>query len=148
VTTDAERFQFNTSISRLMELLNALNKYQALPGADFSLLRDVTEDLLRLMAPFAPHFCEESWQQLGHNDSIFHEAWPVFDPAALVRDTIEIAIQVNGSVKYRLDIPSDATAADVEAQVLSDDRTKALLTGRQLVKVIFVPGRLANLVVR
>ena len=148
VSTDAERFQFNTSISRMMELMNAINKYQALSSADHALLRSVTEDLLRLMAPFAPHFCEESWHQLGYTDSIFHQAWPVFDPEALVRDTIEIAVQTNGVVKFRLDIPSDATAEQVEAIVKGDERTQTLLAGKQLVKFIYVKGRLANLVVR
>ncbi len=148
VSTDAERFQFNTSISRMMELLNAVNKYQGLATADLALLRSVTEDLLRLMAPFAPHFCEESWHQLGYADSIFRQSWPEFDPQALVRDTIEIAVQTNGVVKFRLDIPSDATAEQVETIVKQDERTIALLTGKQLVKFIYVKGRLANLVVR
>ena len=148
VSTDAERFQFNTSISRMMELMNAINKYQALSSADHALLRSVTEDLLRLMAPFAPHFCEESWHQLGHSDSIFRNVWPAFDPQALIRDTVEIAVQTNGVVKFRLDVPSDATSEQVEAIVQSDERTQALLAGKQLVKFIFVKGRLANLVVR
>jgi len=148
VSTDAERFQFNTSISRMMELLNAINKYQGLASADLALLRSVTEDLLRLMAPFAPHFCEESWHQLGYTNSIFRHGWPEFDPQALIRDTIEIAVQTNGAVKFRLDIPTDATAEQVETIVKADDRTKALLDGKQLVKFIYVKGRLANLVVR
>ncbi|NCC76680.1 MAG: leucine--tRNA ligase [Clostridia bacterium] len=148
VSIDAERFQFNTSISRMMELMNAINKYQGIVSADLALLRSVTEDLLRLMAPFAPHFCEESWHQLGYADSIFRQGWPTFDPQALVRDTIEIAVQTNGAVKFRLDIPSGATAEQVEAIVKSDDRTKALLDGKQLMKFIYVKGRLANLVVR
>lgn len=148
VSIDAERFQFNTSISRMMELLNAINKYQGLATADLALLRSVTEDLLRLMAPFAPHFCEESWHQLGYTDSIFRHGWPDFDPQALVRDTIEIAVQTNGAVKFRLDIPTDATAEQVETIVRKDERTTALLVGKQLVKFIYVKGRLANLVVR
>ncbi len=115
---------------------------------DTGLLRDVTEDLLRLMAPFAPHFCEESWHQLGYTDTIFHQKWPTFDPAALVRDTIEIAVQINGAVKFRLDIPTNADQAQVEAIVMADERTSSILTGKQLVKFIYVKGRLANLVVR
>jgi len=148
VSTDAERFQFNTSISRMMELLNAINKYQGLATADLALLRSVTEDLLCLMAPFAPHFCEESWHQLGYTESIFRHAWPAFDPQALIRDTVEIAVQANGVVKFRLDIPNDATAEQVEAIVRADERTTALLAGKQLVKFIYIKGRLANLVVR
>ena len=126
----------------MMELLNAINKYQtAAIKVDTALLRDVTEDLLRLMAPFAPHFCEESWHQLGYTDTIFHQTWPTFDPAALVRDTIEIAVQTNGAVKFRLDVPTDAEQTQVEAIVMADERTNALLTGKQLVKFIYVKGR-------
>lgn len=148
VTADADRFQFNTSISRMMELLNAINKYQTVPAdCQPGLLREVTEDLLRLMAPFAPHFCEELWSQLGHQDSIFHQTWPVFDPQALIRDSVEIAVQVNGTIKYRLDIPSTASQADIEALILADSRTEPALAGRKIVKFIIVKGRLANLVV-
>ncbi len=149
VTTDAGRFQFNTSISRMMELLNAINKYQSLPDAgQAGLVRDTLIDLIKLMSPFAPHFCEEMWSRLGNADSIFKESWPSFDPAALVRDTVEIAVQVNGAIKYRLDIPADAVQDEVQALVMADSRTEAAISGRTLAKFIFVKGRLANLVVR
>ncbi len=147
VTADAERFQFNTSISRMMELLNAIGKYQTSKQQQPALLRDVAEDLLRLMAPFAPHFCEEMWQKLGHGKSMFLQAWPTFDPQALIRDIVEIAIQVNGIIKYRLDVPSNASQSDIEALVMADSRTEPALAGRKIVKFIVVLGRLANLVV-
>ena len=149
VTADAERFQFNTSISRMMELMNAIGKYQAEPGkVQPGLLRDVYQDLLRLMAPFAPHFCEEMWQSLGHGQSIFKDRWPVFDPQALIRDTVEIAVQVNGIIKYRMDVQSDADAAAIEAIVRTDSRTGEALAGRSITKIIIVKGRLANVVAR
>jgi leucyl-tRNA synthetase len=149
VTQDAGRFQFNTSISRLMELLNAINRYQANPARrQTALLRETTADLIRLMAPFAPHFCEEMWEKLGHSRSIFHESWPVSDPAALVRQTVEIVIQLNGVIKYRLDIPSRSDRTAVEALVLADPRTAELLAGRAVGTFIYVPERLVNLVVR
>lgn len=148
VTQDAERFQFNTSISRMMELLNALGQYQGLAAMQPALLRETIEDLVRLMAPFAPHFCEEQWEKLGFAASIFNERWPVSDPAALVRDTVEIAIQVNGSIRYRLDIPSGSDRAAVETLVMAEPRTSPLLEGKKLLKFIYVPNRLVNLVVR
>ncbi|HAL74771.1 MAG TPA: leucine--tRNA ligase, partial [Clostridiales bacterium] len=149
VTVDADHFQFNTSISRMMELLNAINKYQAEPAkVQPALLREVYADLLRLMAPFAPHFCEEMWQKLGGEKSIFLSGWPVFDPQALIRDTVEIAVQVNGAVKYRLDIPTDADPVAVESLVRDDERTETALAGRTIVKIIIVKGRLANIVAR
>lgn len=149
VTQDAERFQFNTSISRMMELLNALNQYQSKPAAcQPGLLRATTEDLIRLMAPFAPHFCEEQWQRLEHKSSVFNEAWPIADPAALVRAEVEIVIQVNGSIKYRLDIPTDSDRTAVEQLVMADPRTQQALNGKAVTKLIYVPNRLVNLVVR
>ena len=148
VTQDAERVQFNTSISRMMELLNALGQYQGMAAMQPALLRETIEDLVRLMAPFAPHFCEEQGEKLGVAASIFNERWRVSDPAALVRDTVEIAIQVNGSIRYRLDIPSGTDRAAVETLVMAEPRTSPLLEGKKLLKFIYVPNRLVNLVVR
>ena len=148
VTQDAERFQFNTSISRMMELMNALGQYQNNPDMQPALLRETVEDLIRLMAPFAPHFCEEQWEKLGHASSVFTAGWPAWDPEALVRDSVEIVVQVNGSIRYRLDIPSGAERAAVENLVMAEPRTAPLLEGRKLLKFIYVPNRLVNLVVR
>ena len=149
VTLDAEKFQFNTSVARMMELVNAIYAYRSTCSfPDGALLRTATEGLLLLLAPFAPHFTEEMWEHLGHKDSIFNAAWPVFDPAALVRDTVEIAVQINGVVRYRIDIRSDASEVEVRAAVESDPRTPEFLAGREIVKFIYVKGRLANLVVR
>lgn len=160
VTQDAERFQFNTSISRMMELQTACSRHlQARADAGVPCGRELAEavlDLVRLLAPFAPHFAEEMWHPLQEAclppsdrvDSIFLSAWPTADPAALARDLVEIAVQVNGTVKFRIDIGSQADEAEVREQVLGDARTAGLLSGRSLVKFIYVRGRLANLVVR
>ena len=149
VTQDAERFQFNTSISRMMELLNAIGTYQSGKGTvQPGLLRETAEDLIRLMAPFAPHFCEEQWEKLGHKRSIFKESWPVFDPAALVRDEVEIVLQINGVIKFRLNIPTNSEKSAVEQLVMQDDRTEVALDGRSIAKFIYVPNRLVNLVIR
>ncbi|NLK89001.1 MAG: leucine--tRNA ligase [Clostridiaceae bacterium] len=149
VTVDADRFQFNTSIARMMELLNAISKYQIdSQSVQQGLLRKTCRDLIRLMAPFAPHFCEEMWQMLGHSDSVFRTSWPQWDPAALVQDTVEIAVQVNGAIKYRLEVSSTAEPDEIEAIVRADSRTEAALAGRSIVKVIVVKGRLVNLVAR
>lgn len=149
VTADAEKFQFNTSISRMMELLNALNRYQQnIKAKDNALFRSTIEDLIRLMAPFAPHFAEEMWQSLGHGSSIFYESWPRYDPECLILDEIEIAIQINGSIKFRLNVPSAADSEQVKEIVLADSRTDKALDGRTPIKIIVVKGRLVNLVVR
>ena len=149
VTADADRFQFNTSISRMMELLNALNHYQSDQNQiNLALFYDVVSDLVRLAAPFAPHFAEEMWQTLGHDQSIFLESWPETDEQALIRDTVEIAVQVNGSIKYRLEVPTSAAKDELESIARADERTAAALAGRSVVKVIVVQGRLINIVAR
>jgi leucyl-tRNA synthetase len=101
-----------------------------------------------LIAPFAPHFAEEMWEKLGYENSIFTSKWPAFDEQALIRDTIEIAVQINGQVKFRINIPSDADNQQVQDMVTSDENYEAYLAGRNLVKFIYVKGRLANLVVK
>lgn len=148
VTTDAEKFQFNTSVSRMMELLNALNHAttQKQPPHP-ALIRDVIEDLIRLIAPFAPHFAEEMWEKLGHQPSIFQDEWPSFDEQALVRDRVEIAVQINGAIKFRMDVSPSDDRAQIEAAVMADPRTAPVLEGRTVRRVIVVPGRLVNLVV-
>jgi len=148
VTQDTEKFQFNTSIARMMELLNAISKYQGLSGAKPSLIREASETLLLLFAPFAPHFAEEYWEKSGHAYSIFNQKWPVYDPAALVLDTVEIAVQVNGQIKFRMDVGTDLDSAAVEALVRADERLAEGLAGRNIVKFIYIKGRLVNIVAK
>ena len=112
------------------------------------LVRAAVVDLIKLAAPFAPHFAEEMWEKLGNTESIFKQSWPVFDEQALIRDTIEIAVQINGQVKFRLDIPNDADQNQVQQLVEQHESFGVYMEGRQLVKFIYVKGRLANLVVR
>ncbi len=148
VTNDTERFQFNTSIARLMELLNAISKYQGGKQQNQALLRHTVETLVLLYAPFAPHFTEEQWEILGNEYSIFNQAWPTFDASALVKDTIEIAVQINGQVKFRLDIDANLDSAGVEKLVREDERLDEALASRSIVKFIYVKGRLANVVAK
>ena len=148
VTTDTERFQFNTSIARLMELLNAIGKYQGSSNKNDALLRSTVETFLLLYAPYAPHFTEELWERMGNEYSIFNQAWPVCDESKLVKDTIEIAVQINGQVKFKVNISPDATQEDVEKIVKEDSHLEAALAGRSIVKFIYVKGRLANIVAK
>lgn len=149
VSTDAEKFQFNTSIARLMELLTAINKYQVSNEARLHpLFFDTVKDFLLLLAPFAPHFTEEMWASLGLPFSIFGQAWPVFDEKAMILDEVEIGVQMNGVLKVRVIIPTGASSDDVQAIVLADEAVKRHLEGKALVKFIYVKGRLANLVVK
>lgn len=148
VTQDSERFQFNTSIARMMEFLNAISKYQSAPDAKPTYIIGAVETLTLLFAPFAPHFCEEQWERFGNEYSVFNQKWPEFDPAALILDEIEIAVQINGQVKFRLNIASSLQTEEVEAIVKSDARLPEALAGREIVKFIYVKGRLANIVAK
>jgi leucyl-tRNA synthetase len=149
VTIDAEKFQFNTSVARLMELLNAINKYQAAcTGMYHPVYFDTVKDLVLLTAPFAPHFAEEMWNRLGFGFSIFGQAWPLHDEKSLVKDEIEIAVQINGAIKHRISIPASATQDMVRETVTSDPLVSGLLEGKEIVKFIYVQGRLANIVVK
>ena len=148
VTADTDRFQFNTSIARMMELINAVSKYQQSGNVNKGFLRHTVETLLLLYAPYAPHFTEEQWEKIGNGYSIFNQEWPAFDESALVKDTIEIAVQVNGKIVFKLDVPSEADQAAVEELVKADERLTEALAGRNIVKFIYVKGRLANIVAK
>jgi len=148
VTYDTDRFQFNTSIARMMELINAISKYQQSGNVNKGFLRHTVETLIILYAPYAPHFTEEQWEKIGNGYSIFNQEWPSFDESALVKDTIEIAVQINGRVSFKVDIPSEADQASVEEIVKSDPRLNDALAGRSIVKFIYVKGRLANIVAK
>ncbi len=101
---------------------------------------------MKLLAPMAPHIAEELWAKLGHNDSITYESFPVADPALLTTDTIEYPVQVNGKVRARITVASDANVATVQAAAMADAKVQASLAGAQPGKVIVVPGRMVNIV--
>lgn len=147
VSKDAERFQFNTSVARLMELLNALQKYVKSSQPKPELTLHVLTDFVKLIAPFAPHFAEELWQQLGHDESVFLSTWPEHDEAALELDTVEIAIQINGRIKERIQVPSGASEEEIKELVRSLDAFEEWIDGKTIRKWIVVPQRLVNLVI-
>ena len=148
-TTDIDRFQFNTSIARMMELLNAITKYSQTEGYSKEFYRYVVEKLILILSPFAPHFCEETWcETLGNSYSVFDQKWPEFDESALVKDSVEIAVQLNGKIIFREEIPSEADQAQVEELIKNDERFISALAGRNIVKFIYVKGRIANIVVK
>jgi leucyl-tRNA synthetase, eubacterial and mitochondrial family len=149
VTEDAEKFQFNTAIARIMELVNALYKYDAdVEIKNTRLYEETIADLVRLLAPFAPHFAEEMWDRLGYTYSVFNQKWPEYDEKALVKDTVEIAIQVNGKVRGRIEISSDAAEKEIQDKALSCDNIRQFIDGKEIKKVIVVKNRLVNIVVK
>ena len=148
VTTDTDKFQFNTAIARLMELFNALYKYAAREEVNASLVKSITRDAVLLLAPFAPHMAEELWEMLGEEYSVFNQSWPTFDPEKLVRDEVEIAVQVNGKVRSRIVVRAEAGQDEVREAALADEKVAAAIEGKNVVKFVYIKGRLANIVVK
>ncbi|ADK13360.1 leucine--tRNA ligase [Clostridium autoethanogenum] len=148
VSEDANKFQFNTSIARIMEFTNALSKYIQQKDKNISLLKDTVIDFVKIIAPFAPHFAEEQWESLGKSYSIFNEKWPDFEPNALIRDEAEIAIQINGKIKAKINVSTNLKEDQIKELSLSNEHIKSLLDGKDIKKVIVVKGRLVNIVAK
>ena len=147
VTADMEHFSFNTAIARIMELVNALYKYDSLPAKNDAFARYVIETLVKILAPFTPHIAEEFNAMLGGKKSIFLSRFPVCDEKKLVKDEVEIAVQINSKVRARITIPSNADDKAIEKIALADEKVIAALEGKPVRKVIVIKGRLVNLVV-
>jgi len=148
VTEDVgDRFNFNTAISSVMELVNEMYKYKD-GSINEKLFRYTLENLVTVLAPFTPHICEEMWQHLGKTGSVHDQAWPSYDESALEKSTVEIVVQINGKVKMKLEVSSEATKEEMEKTAVTQDRIKELVGDRNVVKVIAVPGKLVNIVVK
>ncbi|MCM3599165.1 leucine--tRNA ligase [Robertmurraya korlensis] len=139
VTEDFEGLRFNTAISQLMVFINEAYKTPVLP-------KDYVEGFVKLLAPICPHIAEELWSKLGHSESVSYEAWPAFDEAKLVDDEVEIVVQINGKVKAKLMVPSDANKEALEQIAMDDTTVKEQIDGKTVRKVIAVPGKLVNIV--
>ena len=124
------------------------DRYLQLEVKNLDFLKDVCTDFIKLLAPFAPHFSEEEWSLLGNNTSVFNEKWPEFDPTALVKDEVEIAIQINGKIKNRINVPSNLDEEGIKTAALEDETIKANTEGKNIIKVIVIKGRLVNIVVK
>ena len=148
VTEDGEKMQFNTAIARMMEFINALSKYNKEEVKNTEFLKEVCESFIKILAPFAPHFSEEQWSLFNNTTSVFNEAWPKFDPKALVKDEVEIAIQVNGKIKNKIMVASSLDEEDIKSESLADEKVKAAIGDKTIVKVIVIKGRLVNIVVK
>jgi len=148
VTEDSEKMQFNTAIARMMEFTNAIAKYVSLKVHNHTILSEVTNDFLKILSPFAPHFSEEIWHMFGNETSIFNESWPTFNPEALTKDEVEIVIQINGKIKERIMIPTSASDEEIKKLSLENEDMQKHLEGMTIVKVIVIKGRLVNIVVK
>ena len=148
VTDDAgTRFNFNTAISAIMELVNGLYQYREVAGYNKAVMAEAVDTLVLLLAPFIPHVTEELWQDLGHGESVHKQKWPVVDEAALVADEVTVIVQVNGKVRDKILMPVNLDKAETEKMVLAQPKIAEILTGKEVKKVVVVPDKLVNVVV-
>ncbi|MGC8873585.1 MAG: leucine--tRNA ligase [Chloroflexia bacterium] len=147
-TADIEAFRFNTMIARLMEMTNALFKARETPLRGTPAWEEALDALVRMLAPLAPHIAEELWARLGRPYSVHTQSWPTYDEELASLEEVEIAVQVNGKVRGQLRIPSDLPEEQVRQRALALERVQPYLSGQEIVRVVVVPGRLVNIVVR
>ncbi|MCI6294768.1 MAG: leucine--tRNA ligase [Bacteroidales bacterium] len=141
VTDDIEEFSYNTAVPAFMIAVGELAQQKCASRA-------VLEPLVILLAPFAPHIAEELWHALGHEGTVCDAPWPVFDEQYLKEDTVTLSVSFNGKTRFTLDFAADASKADIEAATLASPQAQKYLEGKQVVKVIVVPGRIVNIVVK
>jgi len=139
VTEDFEGMRNNTAISQMMVFINEGYKVDSIP-------KEYVEGFVKMIAPVIPHLAEELWEKLGHGDTITYEKWPTFDASKLVDDTVEMAVQINGKVRAKIVVSKDVTKDELEKLALEDESVKVLLEGKEVKKVIAIPGRLINIV--
>jgi leucyl-tRNA synthetase len=140
------RLQFNTVVAAVMELTNLIVKTKD-TGAQRAAIAEAWRTVVLVLSPIVPHICHDLWLTLGGTEPVVGESWPELDEAALVRDTIELVVQVNGKVRSRLQLPADADEATVLAAAQADEKIKRFVGDKVLRKVIYVPTRLVNLVI-
>ncbi|MFO7576421.1 MAG: leucine--tRNA ligase [Pelovirga sp.] len=140
------RFQFNTAIAAVMELVNAIYASSARQEHP-AVIKEALETVVRLLNPFVPHLCEELWQRLGHQQSVELSGWPAWDEAALITDAITLVVQVNGKVRGKITVAVDADEPALEQAALTEVNVQRFIAEKQVRKVIIVPGRLINIVV-
>jgi leucyl-tRNA synthetase len=140
VGEDIEGFGFNTAISQMMILVNHLGRLEVRP-------RGVLEQLVLVLAPFAPHIAEELWQRLGHGESLAYEPWPAYDPELVKEREVELAVQVSGKIKDKIVVAADATEEEIREKALASEKVQAAMAGKAAKKVIVIKSRLVNIVV-
>lgn len=141
------RYTFNTAVAAVMELLNAINRFEDPSPAGRAVVREGLEAVVLLLAPIVPHISHELWHALGHEEAVVNVRWPVTDLSALVLDTVEIVVQVNGKLRGRISIAADSDTDTIAKAALADENVKRFVGARNIRKTIVVPGRLVNVVV-
>ena len=141
------RSSFNTAVAAAMELLNAVNRFEDTSDAGRAVVHEALESVVLTLSPIVPHICHTLWQKLGHETPLIDQAWPEVDESALELDLIEMVVQVNGKLRARVPVPVKADKTTIERLAIADDNVQRFIAGKEIKKVIVVPGRLVNIVV-
>jgi len=141
-----QNHKFNTAIAQVMTLMNVLEKAPQATAQDRALVQEGLETVTLLLAPITPHISHELWSRLGHSDAVIDARWPVQDDSALVQDTLQLVIQVNGKLRGQIDMPASASREEVEAAARVNENVLRFTEGLTIRKVIVVPGKLVNIV--
>ena len=141
VTNDYETLNFNTAISQMMIFVNAVYKEEYLP-------REYAEGFVKILSPICPHLAEELWSMLGHNDTITYEVWPTYDETKTLDNEVSIAVQINGKVRDTIKVSADASKEELEEKAFASEIIKKWTNDKEVVKVITIPGRIVNIVVK
>ena len=142
------RFTFNTAIASVMELINALTKFKDDSEQGRAVMQESLQSIVLLLSPIVPHITHEIWKVLGNNSSLLDQDWPQVDESALVKDSLQIVVQVNGKLRSRIEVAASASKDEIEAAAVADENVVKFTDGKQVVKVIVVPGKLVNIVVK
>jgi leucyl-tRNA synthetase len=140
VGDDIESFGFNTAISQMMIFINHLSKQEIRP-------KSIVEKFILVLAPFAPHIAEELWERLGHTESLAYESWPEYDKELIKEKEIELVVQVNGKIKDRIVVSTDADEEQIKQKALAGEKVKKALDGKEPKKIIVIKSRLVNIVI-
>jgi leucyl-tRNA synthetase len=141
------RHSFNTAVAAAMELLNAINKRDDDSATSHAVEHEALKAVVLMLSPIVPHICDALWQAMGYTDPLIDQQWPGFDESALVQDTLELVVQVNGKLRGRILVAADADKDAIIEQALADENVRRFVDGKEVRKVIVVPGRLVNVVV-
>ena len=143
-----ERYQFNTAIAKIMKLLNTLQDFEPKDELDFKVLKEGIEVITLLLSPITPHIAEEVWEMLGKNEFIVNQLLPEYDEEALKLEEVEIPVQINGKVRAKIKIPADAGEEEVKKLALENEKVKKYTEGKEIKKIIYINGRLINIVIK
>jgi len=148
VSDDLERrHTFNTAIAAVMELMNGLAKEQGADPASRNLMQEALENIVLLLSPIVPHICHELWRELRPGTELFEQPWPEADKSALVQDEVKLIVQVNGKLRGQINVAKDTDRSAIEKIALENEQIQKFIDGKNIKKIIVVPGRLINIVI-